>query len=82
MMPQGESHSWQTVYFTVCLCVKGHSSPCLKAGAFWPQKGNLIRRREHALHVVVRLVVRFSQAPLHGAGRARHAIVHTGVPTG
>jgi hypothetical protein len=38
MMPQDESHSSLTVYFTVCLCVKGHSSPCLKAGAFWPQK--------------------------------------------
>jgi hypothetical protein len=45
------------------------------------------RRRENALPVVVRLVVRFSQAPLQGAGSegagsARHAIVHTGVHTG
>jgi hypothetical protein len=43
---------------------------------------NLIRRRENAPPVVVRWVVRFSQAPLQGAGSARHAIVHTGVHTG
>ena len=32
------------------------------------------RRRENALPVVVR----FSQAPLQGAGSAQHAIVHAG----
>jgi hypothetical protein len=42
----------------------------------------LLRWRENALPMVVRLVVRFSQAPLQGARSACHAIVHTGVHTG
>jgi hypothetical protein len=49
-----------------CVYVEPFASATLEAEA--------ARRRENALPVVVR----FSQAPLHSAGSAQHAIVYAG----
>ena len=47
---------------------------CLQPFASATLEAEETRQRENALPVVVR----FSQAPLQGAGSVRYAIVHTG----